>query len=265
MNTWGEWTRDWAIWQRAAKKPNSTIQLRTSHIMRASRDLPNDPSRVTTKHLIEWLARQKWQPNTQRAYRASLRAFFAWTTTQRLTEHSPAEALPPVKIPRSRPRPTPETAFRDALRVADDRERLAILLGGICGLRRAELAATAREDVEADLVGHSLRVVGKGGHVRLVPLPDELARLILCRAPGWLFPSPHGGHLTPHHLGKIISRRLGHTTHTLRHRCASVAYAATGDLRAVQELLGHASPDTTAIYTAVTDAAVRRAVAATAA
>lgn len=141
------------------------------------------------------------------------------------------------------------------------------MLAAQCGLRRSEIARTRREDVEPDLVGYALRVAGKGGHVRLVPLPDDLAAAILDRGPGWLFPSSHGGHLTPHHLGKIVSRHLppGFTTHTLRHRCGTVAYRETRDLRAVQELLGHAKPETTAIYTQVPDGALRAAIAATAA
>ena len=98
--------------------------------------------------------------------------------------------------------------------------------------------------------------------------PGELlgAAIILARPDGYLFPSSHGGHLTPHHLGKLVSACLpdGLTMHTLRHRCATLAYAATGDLRAVQELLGHAKPETTARYTAVSDAAVRRAMEAAA-
>ena len=101
----------------------------------------------------------------------------------------------------------------------------------------------------------------------MVPLADELAALIARRDPGWLFPSPHGGHLTPHHLGKIISSHLpdGLATHTLRHRCATVAYQVTKDLRAVQELLGHSKPETTAIYTLVPDDSVRAAMLAAAA
>lgn len=162
---------------------------------------------------------------------------------------------------RARPRPTPEVAFRVALAGADARTRLAILLAGVCGLRRGELARVRRADLEADLVGWSLRVRGKGGHVRMVPVPDELAALIRRRPEGWLFPSSHGGHLTPHHLGKLISRHLpeGMTTHTLRHRCGTVAYATTGDLLAVQTLLGHAKPETTAIYVGVPMDSVRRA------
>nr|WP_324684669.1 tyrosine-type recombinase/integrase [Mycobacterium sp. 94-17] len=67
--------------------------------------------------------------------------------------------------------------------------------------------------------------------------------------------------MTPRHLGKLITRALPGpwTTHTLRHRFATMAYQASSDLRAVQELLGHTSPVTTAIYTKVADEAMRRA------
>jgi len=137
----------------------------------------------------------------------------------------------------------------------------------ICGLRRGEIARCRVEDVEPDLVGRSLRVVGKGGHVRVVPLPDDLADQLLGRGEGWVFPSPAGGHLTPHHLAKIASAYLppGVALHSLRHRCASTAYAATRDLRAVQELLRHSRPETTAGYVQVPDDAVRRAMLAAAA
>lgn len=106
-----------------------------------------------------------------------------------------------------------------------------------------------------------LRVLGKGGHERMVPLPEQLVTEIQRRPQGYLFPSPRGGHLTPHHLGKVVSANLPGelTTHTLRHRCATVAYAGTLDLRPVQELLGHAKPETTAIYTQTPNSAVRAA------
>ena len=65
---------------------------------------------------------------------------------------------------------------------------------------------------------------------------------------------------------KLIARTLpdAWTTHTLRHRFASAAYAADRDIRAVQELLGHASVSTTQIYTAIPAEAARRAVASAA-
>ncbi|MBK8868030.1 MAG: tyrosine-type recombinase/integrase [Actinomycetales bacterium] len=179
---------------------------------------------------------------------------------------NPALLVPVVRVPRGRPRPIHETAYRHALATSSGRERLAIRLAGQCGLRRTEVAELARAALEETLAGWSLRVVGKGGHVRMVPVLDDLAAEILRHPAGWLFPSPHGGHLTPAHLGKIVARRLpgAFATHSLRHRAASVGYAGTRDLRAVQELLGHASPETTAIYTAVPDTWIRAAMLAAA-
>lgn len=256
----------WADFMRAGGLPDSTIGLRTYHLTRVSREL-GDPLALTTEVLLAWLAGHPWRPNTRRAYRSSLRAFYSWAVATDRLEVSPAAALPPVKVPRGVPRPAPEAAYRGALAAADERVRLAVQLAGACGLRRGEIAGVRREHVEQDPGGGwSLRVTGKGGHVRMVPLPEDLAGAIRRRPDGWLFPSSHGGHLTPHHLGKLVTRALPGdlTTHTLRHRCGTIAYASTRDLRAVQELLGHAKPETTALYTRVPRDAIRAAMDAAA-
>ncbi len=74
-------------------------------------------------------------------------------------------------------------------------------------------------------------------------------------------PGRTDGHLSPAHVGKLVSAALGpnRSTHTLRHRFASRAYAADRDILAVQELLGHACVATTQIYTLVLDGALRAA------
>ena len=255
----------WRGWMLASSTPDSTVGLRLYHLARLARAVPEGPAAVTLDQLTAFLASSGWQPNTRRSWRGSVRAFYSWALAAGVVAESPALLLPPVRVPRGRPRPTPEEAFRDALVVADERVRLALLLAGVHGLRRGEVSRLRREDVAKDLLGWSLRVTGKGGHVRLVPLTEDVAAEIRRRPVGWLFPSPRGGgHLTPHHLGKLVSARLpeGYTMHTLRHRCGTVAYAATRDLRAVQELLGHARPETTALYTAVPDGAIRSAVLA---
>lgn len=266
----GTWELDLVAWERhmrAAGQPETTIGMRTYHVRRMAREIALPMSVIVLDDLTGWLAAQDWRPNTRRSYRSSLRTFYSWAMATGRAVHSPAHLLPAVKVPRARPRPAPEVAYQFALTVADDRARLAILLAAQCGLRRGEIARTRSEHVERDLVGWSLRVTGKGGHVRIVPMTDALAAMIFARPDGWLFPSSHGGHLTPHHLGKLVSRCLPDTltTHTLRHRCATVSYAATRDLRAVQELLGHAKPETTAIYTQVPDDAIRAAMNAAAA
>ncbi|MFW5473682.1 tyrosine-type recombinase/integrase [Knoellia sp. CPCC 206450] len=258
--------RAWVAWLRAGGTPETTIALRRYYVRRLERD-HRDVLALDADTLAAWLGANGWAPNTLKSARAALRSFYGWARHMGLREDSPAHLLPTVRVPRARPRPTPEAAYRAAQMQAGARERLAIDLAGRCGMRRGEIARVRVEDVEGDLAGRSLRVTGKGGHVRLVPLPHDLAETILEHGTGWVFPSPRGGHLTPHHLSKAVSRLLpdGVTMHSLRHRCATRAYAATRDLRAVQELLGHSRPETTATYVLAPDDAVRAAMSAAAA
>lgn len=236
-----------------------TVKLRRYHLTHLAGDF-SDPATVTTDELVDWFASKAWKPNTRRSYRGSFRAFWSWAVSTGRLPSSPAHDLPQVKMPRSKPRPTPEDVFRFALRIADKRARLALMLGGICGLRRGEIARARREHMERDLIGWCLRVVGKGGHERLVPLPEEVVRVITPMAEGWLFPSSTGSHLTPGHISVLVKDCLvTHTTHTLRHRAGTLAYDTSKDIRAVQEFLGHASPETTAIYTEVPAASIRAA------
>lgn len=246
----------------SAGRPTSTIELRRYHIERLALDLRRSPLTVDVNDLVTWLAAHDWKPETRRSYRSSLRSFFGWMQAVGYRPDSPAHLLPPVTVPRAKPRPAPEIIYRDALSKATARERIMVALAAQCGLRRGEIARVRREDVRDDLVGRSLRVTGKGGHVRMVPLPDWLAVEILARDPGWLFPSPNGSHLTPHHVGSLVSRLMpkGWTCHTLRHRAATTAYWGTLDIVAVQELMGHAKLTTTRAYVLPLDTGVRAAV-----
>lgn len=264
----GIWQREliaWETYMLAIGTPDTTLQLRLYHLRRLAADVPKTPATLTFDDLVAWFAGQSWAQNTRKSYRQSFRSFYAWAMATGRVRESPAHLLPPVRVPRGKPRPTPELDYQAAIAKAAPRERLALRLAGVCGLRRSEVARARREDVEVDLLGHSLRVTGKGGHVRLVPLPADLAAEVLAMPDGWLFPSPHGGHLTPHHLAKCMSAVLGHNPHSLRHRAGTRAYQGTKDLRAVQEFLGHAKPETTAIYTEVAGADVRAAMNAAAA
>lgn len=269
QRSWDEAIEAWGLWCRAGGRPETTASLRTYHLRRVAAAMPSGPTTVTVDDLTEWLGAQDWAPETRRSYRGSLRGFFAWMQATGRRVDSPAHLLPPVRVPRGRPRPTPEDVYRRAVAVAPARDRLAIRLAAQCGLRRGEIARVRRDDVTEDLTGWSLRVVGKGDHVRMVPMPDDLARELRRLPAGWVFPSPArpGMHLTPHHLGKIISRWLGEhwTTHTLRHRCATTAYVTTRNIRAVQELLGHAKIETTVLYTLISPDDVREAMMAAAA
>jgi hypothetical protein len=142
-------------------------------------------------------------------------------------------------------------------------------LAGEAGLRRAEVAQAHRDDLIADRGGWSLIVKGKGGKQRVVPLTDDLAEEIRdykgvdqadTLAAGYLFPGKVDGHISVVYAGQLISVLMppGWSMHKLRHRAATRGHAGTGNLRAVQEFLGHASVATTQRYVAVSRADVRR-------
>lgn len=131
------------------------------------------------------------------------------------------------------------------------------------GMRRGEVAQVHPEnDLVRDLSGWSLVVHGKGQRQRVLPLPDDLAAILRNAGPGYLFPSPEGGHLSAHWVGTLVSRALadGTTMHQLRHLCATEIHNETHDVRLVQTILGHASLATTQRYLAVDETKIRDAV-----
>jgi integrase/recombinase XerC len=256
----------------------STRKLHRYWIERFARESgEDDPWGVTLDQLALFLANPAWAPETRKSARAALRGFYRWGVTAGRIAGSPAAELPNVRVPRGMPRPTPEDALGAALVGASDRDKLMLLLGAYAGLRASEIARLRVADINED----TIRVTGKGGRVRLIPTHPRIWAAIDAeleqRRHGrlgdgfrygdvltpYVFPGQSDGHITPGAVGRILKRNLvAFVGHTLRHRFATRAYAGTRDLRAVQELLGHSRPETTARYTLVPDAALRAAVAA---
>jgi integrase/recombinase XerC len=149
--------------------------------------------------------------------------------------------------------------------LARDAAVLALLYGS--GLRISEALALKRNDIPAPGEGDVITVTGKGNKARMVPVLAQVARLAaeyvaLCPyelpAEGPLFVGARGGPLSPRVVQLAMARLRGAlglpetaTPHALRHSFATHLLARGGDLRAIQELLGHASLSTTQIYTAV--------------
>ncbi len=180
------------------------------------------------------------------------------------------------KLPKTLPKPLAVSAARqiteNSLRegetsepwiIARDAAVLALLYGS--GLRVSEALSLKRKDCAGG--SDALTVIGKGNKTRMVPVLPQVAKAIadyvaLCplelppNSP--LFVGARGGPLSPRIVQLTMARLRGAlglpdsaTPHALRHSFATHLLARGGDLRAIQELLGHASLSTTQIYTAV--------------
>lgn len=260
--TWNAALRGFAAWQRAADRAPGTIRLYGYRLADLA-SITQRPAAVTTALLVELLGNPAWCAETRKSVRSAWRAFFGWAVLHGQLEHDPTMLLPPIRVDAGVPRPAPEHVVRGALAGADGRLVLMVLLAAYAGLRAHEIARVHRRD----LLGDVLHVLGKGRKERIVPVSgDLLARLE--QLDGYAFPNvQRGGHITAGHVSRLLSRGLpdGWTAHTLRHRMATTAYAGTGDLLAVQKLLGHSRPETTQRYVALDDdrlrAAARAAVA----
>jgi len=255
---WADELEGWVLHLRASGASPATIRLRRAHLERALTWFDAaSPWVVTHAQMVEYLAVHDWAPETRKSVRASLRGFYSWAEEAGHVEVDPSRKLPRVAVPAGKPKPAPTDVFDDALGRATERERLMVMLAALAGLRRAEIACLHSRDV----LGTSLRITGKGGRTRVVPLHPLLAD-VLAGHTGFIFPGADNGHLSPDRVGRIMTALLGNgwTAHTLRHRFATRAYAGDRDLLAVQQLLGHSSVATTQRYTQVPDDALLKAV-----
>ena len=261
---WRRSIEGWTDTLKAAGLAAQTIKSRRYKMVHlAALLMPSGPEDVTTEQIVQTFARQQWKPETRKAYRNTISSFFRWLHKSCRRSDDPSLDVPRVKKPHAHPRPCPDKYITAAMEKATAVEKLMIRLGAECGLRRGEIARVHSDDVVADSAGHSLIVRGKGDKQRIVPLPDDLAAIVM-DANGYLFPGRFGGHVEESYIGDHISHLLpdGYAAHTLRHRFATTAYAATHDLFVVADLLGHESVETTEHYVAMPDGRLREATAA---
>lgn len=204
---------------------------------------------------------------------AAIRSLFNRLERRSLVDGGALAALRTPRVPRALPRALSEVDARAALAAAADQDPrpwiakrdaaiLTLLYGA--GLRIGEALALDRRDAPA---GPAMRVVGKGGKERVVPVLPVIAETVadyLDACPhalgpdGPLFVGVRGGRLNASQVQAMVRRlraALGlpetATPHALRHSFATHLLASGGDLRTIQELLGHASLSTTQRYTAV--------------
>ena len=202
---------------------------------------------------------------------SALRSFYAWLMRDGRATTNPAIGVRAPKSPRKLPDPLSVDQLAGLLDTSSDeplltRDLAMMELFYSSGLRLAELAALNLDDLPD--TDEPLAVVGKGGKTRLLPVGRKARQAIerwLERRPGLaaidepaLFVSRRGGRLSRRAIQQrlaVSAARLGLDAHLhphqLRHSFATHVLESSGDLRAVQELLGHADISTTQIYTHV--------------
>ena len=246
-----------------------------------------DPVEVTPRTLRRYaatLSDRRAVATTVARKLAALRAFYRALREHGEIAQNPADLIPAPKRPRSLPRvlrPDEMAAVLDRIPASTPlelRDRALFEVAYASGLRAEELVTLDVTSVAFD--DEELRVEGKGGKTRIVPVGEpalkalarylERARPALGNGDGGpaLFLSKSGRRLSTSDVRRrlrVWTRRAevqgGVSPHTLRHSFATHLLEGGADLRAIQELLGHASISTTQIYTRVESARLKSAYA----
>ena len=197
---------------------------------------------------------------------SAIRSFYKFLLTQGEVPANPAAAAVGPRITRRLPKVLDTDQAAQLLNVtAKDRQSLRdkVLLELFygSGLRLSELANLKLTDL--DMAQGMVQVLGKGGKERRVPLGrqcisalSQWTKTLASQGHGWLFPGRNGKNISPrtiqNRLKKIATAQLGDNSlhpHMLRHTYATHLLESSGDLRGIQELLGHRDIATTQIYT----------------
>lgn len=230
------------------------------------------PEAVQTWQVRQWIShlhRKGLSGKSLQRKLSSIRRFYRFLLRENLVKHNPVVDVQAPKQPRKLPNTLDAETISRLLEISPEeplavRDRAVMELLYSSGLRLAELAGLDLYDL--DIPQQQVRVTGKGNKQRYVPV----GRLALVALQAWLqqrgsmalngemalFVSSRGTRLNP----RTIQQRLNHWRlrqgleqhvhpHKLRHSCASHLLESSGDLRAVQEILGHADISTTQIYT----------------
>ena len=233
-------------------------------------------AQITVPDMRSWMAQTRSTGSSARSLARKLSAvksFYRWLAEREGFEPTAVLSTRAPKFQKKLPRPLNEDAARAMIDTvglqslkgwvgARDMAVVTLLYG--CGLRISEALGLTGRDLP---LGEAMRIVGKGGKERVVPVLPVARKAVdtyldLCpfemERDKPVFRGVRGGALNPRLVQKVTEQarlQLGlpatATPHAMRHSFATHLLAAGGDLRAIQELLGHSSLSTTQAYTSV--------------
>jgi integrase/recombinase XerC len=282
-----EFLSNWIDWLKDGKKVSSHtlvayesdfhhfVSFQMEHLGKSL--VLDDLVNLKIQDFRAWLAHRVSQKYDYRSTARALsvvRSFYRYLAKQNYPANTGLSSIRTPRVKLGLPRPLSVTEAKDLIQDIDLhsqeawiglRDRALFTLLYACGLRLGEALQLTRK--QAPLECDTLRIQGKGNRERLVPILPIISQTLqeyirLCpfvlSPDGPLFVGAKGGKLQPGVAQKTMRtyrRAVGlpetATPHALRHSCATHLMSTSGDLRGIQELLGHASLSTTQVYTDV--------------
>ena len=215
---------------------------------------------------VQSLSKSKYAKSTVNRKIVSISSFFNWCINQKKLNLKDIKQIKNIKTERKLPTILTSNYINNLLDTIptstskDIRDRTIIEILYSSGLRVSELTNLKVNDFKNN---KSLKVLGKGNKVRILPMTDKSFNYMNLwiskyrseykneKSGNYIFLGVRGGKISDREIQRIVNLRLGTFPHSIRHTFATHLLDGGADLRVVQEMLGHTDPSTTQIYTHV--------------
>ncbi len=215
---------------------------------------------------VQSLSKSKYAKSTVNRKIVSISSFFNWCIKQKKLNIKDIKQIKNIKTERKLPTILTSNYINNLLDTIptstskEIRDRTIIEILYSSGLRVSELTNLKVNDFKNN---KSLRVLGKGNKVRILPMTDKSFNYMNLwiskyrsqykneKSGNYIFLGVRGGKISDRQIQRIVNLRLGTFPHSIRHTFATHLLDGGADLRVVQEMLGHTDPSTTQIYTHV--------------
>ena len=215
---------------------------------------------------VQSLSKSKYAKSTVNRKIVSISSFFNWCINQKKLNIKDIKQIKNIKTERKLPTILTSNYINNLLDTIptstskEIRDRTIIEILYSSGLRVSELTNLKVNDFKNN---KSLKVLGKGNKVRILPMTDKSFNYMNLwiskyrseykneKSGNYIFLGVRGGKISDREIQRIVNLRLGTFPHSIRHTFATHLLDGGADLRVVQEMLGHSDPSTTQIYTHV--------------
>lgn len=215
---------------------------------------------------VQSLSKSKYAKSTVNRKIVSISSFFNWCINQKKLNIKDIKKIKNIKNERKLPTILTSNYINNLLDTIptstskEIRDRTIIEILYSSGLRVSELTNLKVNDFKNN---KSLKVLGKGNKVRILPMTDKSFNYMNLwiskyrseykneKSGNYIFLGVRGGKISDREIQRIVNLRLGTFPHSIRHTFATHLLDGGADLRVVQEMLGHTDPSTTQIYTHV--------------